>query len=226
MAKEIGGVYGVTPRIHPNWDMRGSSSRAKWAKKEEPYVSRKEFIELMEKNFPKAYLQEMGDHLQADERGIVVFQAALMPYDRDIAINPALKSHCSYCVKEMDKVLKMPYAFESRTYWLEKGKITPLLTPETVLEDNAAEKAVVFLLDKHGWHGVINKGVYNVSCGVHQRPCRVYEAEGNLILLNLTNGVINIVTAKDISLEIIEDPMKFYCGGIKFRREKYGYVKS
>ena len=225
MAKEIGGVYGKIPCIHPNWSMRGASSRAKWAKKVEPHMTRKEFIELMEKNFLKAYLLETEECLRVDEQGIVVFQASVLPYDRDIAINPALKEHCSYCVKEMGKVLKMPYAFESRTYWLEKGKITLLLTPETVLEDKDAEKVVDFLQTKYKWQNVNNKGLYNVVCGFHSRPCRVYEAEANLVLLNLTNGVINIVPAEGVSLEVIEDPMKFYCGDIKFRREIRGYVK-
>ncbi len=223
MAKEIGGRYGVLPKISEDYYQRGSTSKAKGFEKEK-FLSRKEVLENLERNFPKAYQEETGEKLAADAKGIVVWQCGLLPYNNDIEISPQLKSHASYSVKDMNKVLKMPYAFESRTYWLEKGKITLLLTPETVLEDKAAEKVVMFLLDKNGWHGVINKGIYNVPCGVHQRPCRVYEVEDKLVLLNLTNGVINIVPSTQ-ELEPIDVSKEFHCGYIRFRKETRGYVK-
>lgn len=225
MAKEIGGVYGKIPSIHPNWGMAGSVSKAKWAKKEEPYLTREEFVRLMEKDFSAVYLQETGESLRVDEQGIVVFQSSLFPFNRDIVISPKLKEHCSYSVKEMDKVLKMPYAFESRTYWLEKGKISLILDPVAVLDDKAAEKVVNFLQEKYKWQNVNNKGVFNIACGSHKRPCRVYEIAGeNLVLLNLTNGVINIVPST-LELEPIDVSKEFHCGYIRFRKETRGYVK-
>ena len=217
------------PSISPDYYMAGATTTVKGLKKieYEKFVSRAERIEDAEKHFARAYKQETGNDLPQDAKGIVVIQLGQYPYGREIYLNPAFGSKASVQAIDIAKPIHMPYVFFSKTYFLEKGILTPLLDCRTALCTRMCHNAVHVLTQKMGWTQTYPVGPVRLKTGKEYFPYwawQVETADGKMeyLLLSIMNGGIFFT---DYLRNRQECPDRFYIDSINFAKIDEGWKR-
>ena len=125
----------INGRPYPeiNWNSNGSMP--------DVHVKRADKIKSLKKSFFGVYEKEMGEKLSPGTEGIVVVQFAKYPVGMRIYLNPGMSHYCTGMAVIMPKPLKQQYVFESRSFWLKKGNLVPLIDGKNVLYLSAAKTA-------------------------------------------------------------------------------------
>lgn len=176
-----------------------------------------------EKNFPRAYFEATGKKLPSQTKGLVRLAFGRIPYDWDIQINPKPEQVSSQRVRCVDdKVMELPYYFETHQYWYEGGKITPILGDKEVLSESLSKKAVEKLLkifeskEKAIYIGEFFADIIGYN---QKRPYRFFDCGQRKICLDLTNGNIFFLEEFPDKMEAL--PKKFVFGNIIFKKDDY-----
>ena len=188
--------------------LQGSQTPSKWFKQSrgEKFLTRQERFELFEKKTAKVYKEETDQELCKNTRGVVYVYMAQYPYTFEVEVNPTPDSRFEKMAvyDEKKTVRGVETFFASKTYWLEEGKVQVILDPETVLLQQNCDHAARFIAGKNGMLSPEYKGIFWISFSRLKRPYRVYEAGDKLVVMNLLNGSIFIIDAKQ-DMEPIEE---------------------
>lgn len=226
-----GGSNREAPCISCDYYLAGSTTIARGLKSSRTvFRTREEKYLRAEKHFLEVYKEEWGEKLPKGTGGIVVIQQGHYPFDCDIAINPPLKHHCAkQALMVENKIMRQPYTFASRTYWLPVGGKTLeyLLDGDTVLVQNNSLMAVSRYIKFRGEDlSPFYMGVELYAAGKFEYPYRVWRLQRKdlsviYLLVSLLNGAMFEVLPQDLP-EMREAPAEFFVGAVKFKEESNG----
>lgn len=220
---------GQIPSISPDYYLAGATTTAHGLRSpHRVFLTREEKYHRAEKNFPKAYRNEVGENLPKGLGGIVVIQQGHYPMDFDIVFNPTLKHHCTkQAIMISNKIMRQPYIFASKTYWLDekKQKLEYLLDEASVLIYNSCERAVSrYIKFKGEDFSVLYMGIQlHTAFNRLEYPYRVWRLQRkNLsvvyVLQSLLNGAMFELNPKDLP-DLREAPKEFSVGVVEFKPE-------
>lgn len=201
----------INGRPYPeiNWNSNGSMP--------DVHVKRADKIKSLKKSFFGVYEKEMGEKLSPGTEGIVVVQFAKYPVGMRIYLNPGMSHYCTGMAVIMPKPLKQQYVFESRSFWLKKGNLVPLIDGKNVLYLSAAKTAAkkIACLQKWKTHSYLGE----MAIGLKAIPCRVWLAETDqgekiFLCMSLLNGAVFIVPEAEMPEMQITENKKFRVGAI------------
>ena len=223
MASSYGGSSDI-PRISSDYYLGVTSSGTRY----KPFVTREEKFLRVQHNFAKAFKEEQGEKLPKGSKGLVVVQMGHYPMDFDIIINPEIKHYCvKQAIYDQAKLMRQPYVFASRTYWLNAGKVELLLDSESVLSLAECERAVYRIMTLKGEKfDLLYMGVQLCKNRALELPFRVWRLQRKdlsvtYLLANLLNGSMFELTAEGLP-EMVESPKKFMVGVVHFAVEENG----
>lgn len=225
------GTLGDVPRVSRDYQLAGSTTIAAGMKSSRKvFLTREEKYLRVEQHFPEVYKEEWDEDLPKGSCGLVVIQQGHYPLDCDIAINPALKHHCAkQAIMIGTKVMRQPYVFVSKTYWLRAGKrkLECLLDCDTALIQRNCSTAVARYIELKGEaFDPLYMGTQLCSAGRFEYPYRVWRLQRRdlsviYLLVSLLNGAMFELLPQDLP-EMREAPSEFMVGVVQFKEEGNG----
>lgn len=210
------------PTIDRDYYLAGSRTLASGMKRStKPFETRAERYERAEHNFPAYFLAELEEELPAGTEGIVVIQQGQYPFGCDIVLNPEPGHYCAKQAIDIGKILRQPYVFTSRTYWLKKGakKLEKLMDDRLVLVGQCCHQAAERYAALKGGVTATALGTHFCAVGRQEYPYRIWKLQGaavvSYLLISLLNGTIFEVGADNMP-ELKAAPDQFYVGSVHF----------
>lgn len=193
MAQQYNWRNGLFPSIHPNYWLGGEKSKINnLSSSDGVFMSRAQKIEDAETHFARAYEAENGRVLPKEACGLVCIQLGMYPFGREIYLNPTLQSKCAKMAMDMDRPVRREYVFVSRSYYLQDGKIEPLLDATAVLYARSCAKVAVKLREKMQWSVFEDLGNLRIKTGDDFYPYWVWlvgsERNRQYLLMSVMNG--------------------------------------
>ena len=176
--------------------------------------TREDRLKRIVKNFVSLYNQQTSEKLDNNSRGVVVIQQGYPPFHQELAFAPKPDGRENRQIIIMMKVQKgFSTVMFSGCYFLKEGKLRKVIDAEMVLKDREASRVAKRFLQKP-----VYKGIYSVvfSAGL-VRPCRVYAAGDEILLMNLCNGLIFKVKKDEFAMQKLDEE-RFSLGTMHFRR--------